>query len=60
MRATGRFEMDFDVVTAVLTAKPGLACDWYDAADLYRDWAKTTRFRTPDYVSNAFGVKVDL
>lgn len=44
MRATGRFEMDFDVVTAVLTAKPGLACDWYDAADLYRDWAKTTRF----------------
>ena len=44
MRATGRFEMDFDVVTAILAAKPGLPCDWYDAADLYRDWAKTTRF----------------
>ena len=34
MRAAGRFEMDFDVVTASLTAKPGLPCDWYDAADL--------------------------
>lgn len=44
MRAAGRFEMDFDVVTAVLTAKPGLPCDWYDAADFYKEWAKGTRF----------------
>jgi len=44
MRATGRFEMDFDVVTAALAAKPGLPCDWYDAADLYREWASKTHF----------------
>jgi len=44
MRATGQFQMDFDVVTASLSAKPGLPCDWYDAADLYKEWARNTRF----------------
>lgn len=44
MRATGQFQMDFDVVTASLSAKPGLPCDWYDAADLYKEWARHARF----------------
>lgn len=35
----GRSELSYDVVTASAGAKPGLECDWRDAADLYRQWA---------------------
>lgn len=36
---TGRGELPYDVVTACQSARPGRDCDWYDGADLYREWA---------------------
>ena len=35
----GRFELPYDVVTAGFDAAPGRPVEWYDAADLYKEWA---------------------
>ena len=40
--ATKKFAFDFDVVMTTFTgAGPGVAADWRDAADIYKEWALT-------------------
>lgn len=61
----GRVKPKFDYVMRALDAPVDQPCDWYDAADIYRDWAVKQRWcrvriadrkDLPDYMRNAPGM----
>ena len=46
--AKGDFKLPYPVVVSCLEPKDGQPCDWYDAADRYREWAERQSWcRTP-------------
>ncbi len=63
--ATGKAELKYDYVMRGVDAAGGQTCEWYDAADIYRNWAEKQRWcrvkladrkDLPEYLRNAPGM----